>query len=75
MGIEPTRDLISPTLALKTRGATRRQSPPQLSIILPYTIIINPLCPVNEFVPHLKLALIGFVFTKCPIAFIFIILC
>lgn len=28
MGIEPTRDLISPTLVLKTRGTTRHQSPP-----------------------------------------------
>ena len=29
MGIEPTRDLIDPTLVLKTRGTTRHQSPPQ----------------------------------------------
>ena len=32
MGIEPTRDLIDPTLVLKTRGTTRHQSPPQGSI-------------------------------------------
>lgn len=30
MGIEPTRDLIGPTLVLKTRGTTRHQSPPCL---------------------------------------------
>jgi hypothetical protein len=29
MGIEPTRDLLDPTLVLKTRGTTRHQSPPQ----------------------------------------------
>ncbi len=29
MGIEPTQDLLGPTLVLKTRSATRRQSPPQ----------------------------------------------
>ena len=34
MGIEPTRDLISPTLALKTRGTTRHQSPPQPKHVL-----------------------------------------
>ena len=28
MGIEPTRDLIGPTLVLKTRGNTSHQSPP-----------------------------------------------
>jgi hypothetical protein len=32
MGIEPTRDLLDPTLVLKTRGTTRHQSPPQWSI-------------------------------------------
>ena len=32
MGIEPTRDLIGPTLVLKTRGTTRHQSPPQMTI-------------------------------------------
>jgi hypothetical protein len=29
MGIEPTRDLLDPTLVLKTRGTTRHQSPPR----------------------------------------------
>ena len=48
MGIEPTRDLISPTLALKTRGTTRHQSPPQSIFILSDTIVINPVCLVNE---------------------------
>lgn len=28
MGIEPTQDLLGPALVLKTRSATRRQSPP-----------------------------------------------
>ncbi len=37
MGIEPTRDLISPTLVLKTRDTTRHQSPPQ-SYLLFYQI-------------------------------------
>ena len=56
MGIEPTRDLISPTLALKTRGTTRHQSPPYIFPILSATIVMNPLCPVNEYMPRLKLA-------------------
>ncbi len=29
MGIEPTQDLLGPTLVLKTRGTTRHQSPPR----------------------------------------------
>ena len=29
MGIEPTRDLLGPTLVLKTKGTTRHQAPPQ----------------------------------------------
>ena len=33
MGIEPTQDLLGPTLVLKTRGTTRHQSPPQ-SVLL-----------------------------------------
>ena len=61
MGIEPTRDLISPTLALKTRGTTRHQSPPYIFPILSATIVMNLLCPVNEYMPRLKLALFGFV--------------
>ena len=60
MGIEPTRDLISPTLALKTRGTTRHQSPPHRFFVLSDTIVINPPCPVNEYMTRLKLALIGF---------------
>ena len=50
MGIEPTWDLLSPTLVLKTRGTTRHQSPPQkiLFIILMNTIIYNPFRSVNE---------------------------
>jgi len=48
MGIEPTRDLIGPTLVLKTRGTTRHQSPPQtLSLILPDIMISNPPHRVN----------------------------
>ena len=57
MGIEPTRDLISPTLALKTRGTTRHQSPPYRFFILPDTMVINPLNRVNEYMLRLKLAL------------------
>jgi hypothetical protein len=34
MGIEPTRDLIGPTLVLKTRGNTSHQSPPVLLILI-----------------------------------------
>ena len=49
MGIEPTRDLISPTLVLKTRGTTRHQSPPKISLILSDSIIVYPLNPVNEY--------------------------
>ena len=48
MGIEPTRDLIDPTLVLKTRSATRRQSPPENLSILQHndlvTGIINDKC-------------------------------
>ena len=56
MGIEPTRDLISPTLALKTRGTTRHQSPPYRFFVLSDIIVMNPLCRVNEYVSRLKLA-------------------
>ena len=31
MGIEPTQDLLGPTLVLKTRGNTSHQSPPKRS--------------------------------------------
>ena len=49
MGIEPTRDLIGPTLVLKTRGTTRHQSPPRrFSLILPVTIVTHPPRPVNK---------------------------
>jgi hypothetical protein len=49
MGIEPTRDLLGPTLVLKTRGTTRHQSPPRrFSLILPVTIVIHPPRPVNK---------------------------
>ncbi len=40
MGIEPTRDLLSPTLVLKTRGTTRHQSPPQRFFVILSHIII-----------------------------------
>lgn len=42
MGIEPTRDLIDPTLVLKTRGTTRHQSPPQPETRF-YFVIKGPL--------------------------------
>ena len=41
MGIEPTRDLLGPTLVLKTRSTTRHQSPPRplkISLLLLYRI-------------------------------------
>ena len=48
MGIEPTRDLLDPTLVLKTRGTTRHQSPPRWFISYFDSIIIYPLDPVNK---------------------------
>jgi hypothetical protein len=41
MGIEPTQDLLGPTLVLKTRGTTRHQSPPHSAALWPiikYTV-------------------------------------
>lgn len=40
MGIEPTQDLLGPTLVLKTRSATGRQSPPHLE----YHSVLTSLC-------------------------------
>jgi hypothetical protein len=56
MGIEPTRDLIDPTLVLKTRSATRHQSPPRMPefIITLIAIIQFPPKSVNVF--HFKIS-------------------
>jgi hypothetical protein len=50
MGIEPTQDLLGPTLVLKTRSATRRQSPPQDSQA---TRLRQPLI-LSHFLPEAK---------------------
>jgi hypothetical protein len=66
MGIEPTRDLLDPTLVLKTRGTTRHQSPPQrILIILPDTIVINLFSCVNELMHNTKLALLFTIHFDC----------
>ena len=60
MGIEPTRDLLSPTLVLKTRGTTRHQSPPQtIFIYLPPPIVIHPPYPVNRLTLDIRSTPLG----------------
>jgi hypothetical protein len=47
MGIEPTKDLLDPTLVLKTRGTTRHRSPPHTFPLFFDDIIYYSLRSVN----------------------------